>query len=125
MEKFPFTNSGFQDLQNQLYQSTDANLKVEEELILLSFKEWMRKHFSLSDEQLLFIAKQDEKMIAFLATQTAIAIVNRLPVRLIKPSTKTVTQMMDSKLIRPESNFSASSNSATQITGELIIEITY
>jgi len=125
MEKFPFTDSGVQALQNQLYQSTDNQLRTEGDLILLDFSKWLSKHFNLSDRQLLFIAKQDQKMIGFLATQTAIAIVNRLPVTLIKPISQPNNELADSKLIRPESNFSASSNSPSQINGKLIIEITY
>jgi len=98
MEKFPFTDLGVQALQDLLYQYTDAQLEAEEELILLNFRKWVAKTFALSTDQLLFVEKQDRKLIGFLATQTAIAIVNRLPVTLIKPASKP-DEAADSKLI--------------------------
>lgn len=125
MEKFPFTDAGVQALQDHLYQCTDEHLSAEEKLILLNFSKWVAKNFTLSTEQLLFIEEQDKKIIDFLATQTAIAIVNRLPVILLKPASKPDHELTDSKLIRPASNFSVSSDSPNQITGALIIEITY
>ncbi|QIL42203.1 hypothetical protein G7074_24845 [Pedobacter sp. HDW13] len=99
MQKFPFTDLGVQDLQNQLYQCTDAQLKAEEDLILLNFRKWVAEHFTLSTDQLLFIEKQDRKMISFLASQTAIAIINRLPITLIKPASKPSNQLAYSELI--------------------------
>jgi len=99
MQKFPFTDLEGQDLQNQLYQLTDVQLKAEADLISLDFKKWMAEHFTLSPTQLHFIAKQSQKMIGFLSTQTAIAILNRLPIILIKPASKPDNEVADSKLI--------------------------
>jgi hypothetical protein len=127
MEKFPFSNVGFQNLQEQLYRLSDSLLEIQANFILMNFKKWMTESFILSNEQIAFIESQDEKMIKFLASQTSIAISNRLPITLVKPAVNNRKQQLDSKLIRPESNFRTLFNDdgKTEIYGNLTIHISY
>jgi hypothetical protein len=127
MEKFPFSNVGFQNLQKQLYKLSDALLEIQSDFILINFKKWMTDSFILSDAQIAFIDSQDEKMIKFLASQSSIAISNRLPITLVKPTVNIQKQQLDSKLIRPESNFRTLFNDhgKIEIYGSLTIHISY
>ncbi|RBQ07597.1 hypothetical protein [Pedobacter miscanthi] len=127
MEKFNFSNEGFQNLQKYSYQKTDQSLEIEVKSISENFIKWITEKFILSDEQLFFLHSQNPKMIRFLAAQTQIAVGNRLPITLIKPATKPQSQQLDSKLIRPESNFTTifHGNGKMEISGSLIIYIFY
>jgi hypothetical protein len=127
MQNFPFSNVGFQNLQEQLYQLSNSLLEIQTNFILMNFKKWMSESFILSNEQIAFIESQDEKMIKFLASQTSIEVGNRLPITLVKPVLNNLKQQLDSKLIRPESNFRTLFNDdgKIEIYGNLTIHISY
>lgn len=127
MQKFPFSNEGFQNLQKQLYQLTDPLLAIHANLISEDFKFWVNKNFILTNEQIDFIEMQHPKMIRFLASQTDIAVSNRLPISLIKSAEKATDKQLSSKLIRSESNFSTlyHNNGNIEICGNLIIHVFY
>lgn len=127
MQKFPFTNEGFQYLQRELYQLADPLLEIHTNLISENFKYWLNENFILSEAQIEFMKLQSQKMIKFLASQTGIAISNRLPISLIKSAAKKEDQSLGSKLIRSESNFSTlhHGNGRVEIGGNLIIHIFY
>ncbi|RYF19636.1 MAG: hypothetical protein EOO42_14005 [Flavobacteriales bacterium] len=127
MEKFPFSNAGFQALQQQLYLLNDADLQATANTVFNHFNNWMFENFELSASQVGFIESLNPKMTTLLASQTAMAMVNRLPINLIKPDSQMNTLLRGSKLIRPEAKVAASSEGEEgfEMEGNLNIEITY
>ncbi|WP_316825028.1 hypothetical protein [Pedobacter miscanthi] len=126
MKKYSFSNEGFQSLQKQLYRLPDSLLKIQANFVSTNFKKWVTDNFVLNNSQLNCIDIQDLKMIRFLGSQVNIAIINRLPITLIKPI-KPINQALSSKLIRLENNFTAlfEINDKIKIGGQLTIYITY
>ena len=127
MKKIPFSNAGFQALQKELYALSDANLQVVSNAVFNHFNDWMSENFELSPSQIGFIENLNPKMTNLLAGQTAMALINRLPINLIKPDNQMNTLLRGSKLIRPDAKVSASSQGEDgfEIEGSLDIEITY
>jgi hypothetical protein len=127
MEKFPFSNAGFQALQKQLYALGDTDLKVVANTASNHFNDWMAEYFELTQSQVGFIESLHPKMSILLSSQTAMALINRLPINLIKPENQINTLLRGSKLIRPEAKVSASSEGEEgfEVQGSLDIEISY
>lgn len=124
MQKQPFTNVGFINQQTVLYALPNEQLFLVADDIALNFKQWMNEHFELDSTQVQFLANLDNRAIHFLATQTNIAVANRLQITLEKPEDD---DDKTGKIIKPKSNFIAidSVNGTYQVTGDLRIEIYY
>lgn len=124
MEKQPFTNVGFTNLQAVLYALPNEQLFIVADSIDLNFKQWMNDHFELEVTQVQFLASLDNRSIQFLGSQTSIAVANRLPITLQKTGND---DDKTGKIIRPKSNFTAtdSVNGTYQVMGDLTIEIVY
>lgn len=126
MTKFPFSNEGFQALQQNLYALSDPDLFAVSNRVFNHFNEWMAENFDLSPSQIDFLETLSPKMTNFLSAQTAMAIGNRLPVTLTKPDGKS-ENLRGTKLIRPSSEASATSEGEEgfEVEGNLDIEIIY
>lgn len=127
MEKFPFSNAGFQALQQKLYALANADLQTTANTVFNHFNKWLCETFELTPSQVGFIESLNPKMTTLLSSQTAMAMVNRLPINLIKPESQMNTLLRGSKLIRPEAKVAASSEGEDgfEIEGNLNIEISY
>lgn len=127
MKRQPFTNAGFQALQNELYQLPDDELQLQADLVLNDFIPWLELHFDLSVSQLAFLDQIDSRMKYSLAHNTSFAIVNRAPIILIKPEASLRTEEKERKIIRDNVTITSSSDEDGdfELDGELIITIEY
>lgn len=126
MEKFPFTATGFTQLQEQLYLLPDAQLEAEAAQIQHNFDDWMASHFELSAAQLLFLSAIDNRLHALLAAQTSFAVGNRLPILLLKAN-PVAEGDEQGKIIWPKSTLTAiwGPNTTYMPSGILEIHIDY
>jgi hypothetical protein len=126
MQKFPFTNEGFQELQNALYALPDAALEIEATAIQSDFNNWMNKHFELAPSQVNFLQHLDERAVSFLAFQTSFAVGNCLPIFLHKADPPADDDEID-KIVWPKSTLSAKAgtNFGFEASGVLEIHIDY
>lgn len=126
MQKFPFTNEGFQQLQNALYALTDAALEIEATAIQSDFNNWMNHHFELASSQVDFLQHLDERAVSFIAFKTSFAVGNRLPISLEKADPPADEEEVD-KIVWPKSTLSAKAgtNSGFEASGVLTIHIDY
>lgn len=127
MKKFPFSNAGFQALQQELYALNDVDLQVVANTVASQFNNWMSQNFELTSSQVDYIESLNPKMTTLLASQTAMAMVNRLPINLIKPESQINTLMRGSKFIRPKvaTDGSSEGEKGFEVAGGLDIEINY
>lgn len=127
MKKFPFSNAGFQALQQELYVLNDADLQVVTNTVATHFNGWMSENFELTTSQVAFISSLNSQMTTLLASQTAMALINRLPINLIKPESQINTFMRGSKFIRSKVAIDGSSEGEEgfEVEGGLDIEINY
>ncbi|WP_113653417.1 hypothetical protein [Pedobacter namyangjuensis] len=126
MKKYPFSDAGFQAMQKDLYALTDQELQVVANAVANHFNSWMSENFDLTESQIAFIEGQQPQMTAFLSTQTSFAMVNRLPITLIKPESKINALMRGAKLIRPKVKAEMIPDGGPyHASGNLDIEITY
>ncbi|MGY3055238.1 hypothetical protein ACVWYG_003453 [Pedobacter sp. UYEF25] len=123
MENYPFTNEGFQDLQQQLYVLTDLELESEAAEIRTDFIAWMISNFALQPSQLIFIGGIEVKAARWLAEQTAFAIENRLPISLQKETPEEDDEQ--GKIIWPKSTLTATAGQGYSASGTLEIHIAY
>lgn len=126
MNKFPFTNAGFVDLQQVLYAYPDAELQTEAQLIHSNFIVWVDNHFILSAEQLHFLNCLDNREINLLAYLTSFAVENRRPV-VLHAEEPPPDDDKQGKIIKPKSTLSAGNgpNVPFEATGTLEIHISY
>lgn len=125
MKRQPFTNAGFQALQNELYQLPDHELQLQANLVLNDFMPWLELHFELSVSQLAFLDQIDPRMKYSLTHNTSFAIANRAPIILIKPEASLRTEAKERKIIRDNVTITSSSDDDFELDGELIITIEY
>ncbi|WP_316831448.1 hypothetical protein [Pedobacter aquatilis] len=126
MKKFPFTPTGFQELQQQLYQLNNQELQLHYNAINQDFIHWLDHNFILSPQQIAHLKTLGLASIQNLASQTAIAVRGRLKVSLIKPPVKPVTGY-DSKYIKITDRVFelAGAGEDFEAEGHLVIEIGY
>lgn len=127
MKKFPFSNAGFQAMQQELYALNDAELQVVTNTVSAHFNDWMVQNFELSPSQVSFIESLNPKMTKLLGSQTAMAMINRLPINLNKPLSSMNPLLRGSKFIRPKVTTDGSSegDEGFEVDGGLEIEISY
>lgn len=116
MNKYPFTQQGFIDLQSELYQLADAALAQEATNLLSNFKDWVSNHFELSPAQLNDLNGINQETSHFFAYSGSFAVRNRRPLYLEKTPKDPNQQNRNSgeeqgKLIEPKSKLTASSDS--------------
>ena len=126
MEKQPFSNAGFARLQASLYAKDNVSLAVEATAITADFAKWMGNHFDMANSQLQFLAKLKPQALDLLASQTSIAVANRLAVTLAKDEEEE-EEDKTGKIIRSRSSYesTAGADGNLQVTGDLRIEICY
>ncbi len=124
MEKYPFSNEGFQGLQQQLYALTNADLDAQAVAIRTGLSAWMDLNFELQPSQLQFINSLETKAVRWLAEQTAFAIENRLPISLTK-DTPTENDDEQGKIIWPKSTLTATAGADYTASGTLEVHIAY
>ncbi|RYF26678.1 MAG: hypothetical protein EOO42_00900 [Flavobacteriales bacterium] len=127
MRKQPFTNEGFLALQAELYALDNIALGAEASKIANDFNGWMANHFEFADKQVQWLQTLAEQATVFLASQTSIAVGNRLPITLAKLEEGEEEEDKTGKVIKPKANFvaTAKGNEAFGVTGNLTIEIFY
>ncbi len=85
MEKVAFSPLGFKQLEEQLHQLTDIELIAEADAVLADYITWAEEHIILSPAQLNYLNSLDNFFIASLASNAAVAFINRLPLNLVLP----------------------------------------
>lgn len=126
--KYPFTTEGVQAFNAHLQTLNEAALKQQADMAMANFKDWLNATFELSAAQLAFIEALHPTFLSTASLQTAIAIENRLPISLIKPSDKNrAPELRGSKLIRDKSSVQAQADGEGNYSaeGELVYEISY
>jgi hypothetical protein len=84
MQKFPFTDSGLQDLLSQLYALDDQQLQQQADTISADFPTWLTDHFLFDQSQLNFLASAPESFIQSAAADCSYYVANRLPITMVK-----------------------------------------
>lgn len=84
MQKFPFTDSGLQDLLSQLYALDDQQLSQQADAISADFPTWLTDHFQFDQSQLDFLAATPETFIQSAAADCSYYVANRLPITMVK-----------------------------------------
>jgi hypothetical protein len=84
MQKFPFTDSGLQDLLTQLYALDDQQLSRQADAISADFRAWLTDHFQFDQSQLDFLAATPETFIQSAAADCSYYVANRLPITMVK-----------------------------------------
>ncbi|WP_298938720.1 hypothetical protein [uncultured Dysgonomonas sp.] len=85
MEKVAFTPAGFKQLETQLHELSDSALLAEANAVLADYISWADDHIIFSTAQISYLNGLDSFFIATLASNAAIAFVNRLPLNLVLP----------------------------------------
>ncbi|RYY17103.1 MAG: hypothetical protein EOO04_25920 [Chitinophagaceae bacterium] len=133
MTKYPFTQAGCLELQEELYELTNVELGAEADSLRENFTFWVEAHFVLAPSQVAYLNSLNSHLIEFMAYNGALAIANRLPINLVKPTSRSAAgdpepdPEDDEKLIRPKSRIASTGNNqgGYEITGDLEIEILY
>ena len=124
MNKFPFSASGFANLQSELYDLPNSELALEAASISSSLIDWLKSHFILEAKQITYLHHINAQVIDFLTHEIHFAIKNRLPIYLNKSTENFGDEQ--GKLIKPTSNLTATSEDGSFMPGgELIIDISY
>lgn len=126
MNKYPFSNEGFVDLQTALYAYPNAALEVQAQLILSNFITWMDNHFILTAVQLRFLDLLDPREIQLLSFLTSFAVENRRPI-VLHAEEPPPEDDKQGKIIKPKSTLSAGNgpNVPFEASGILEIHISY
>ncbi|MNJ95306.1 hypothetical protein D3C87_130160 [compost metagenome] len=85
MEKVTFTPNGFKQLETQLYALSDTDLSDQANSVLADYITWVDDHIILNALQINYLNGLDALFVASLASNAAIALVNRLPLNLVLP----------------------------------------
>ena len=127
MKKFDLTPAGVQALLAELYQLPDAVLQEKASAFAVDLKGQVANYFILLPEQVAFLLAIDAQTTAFMASSVAIAVANRLPIRLEKPAQTTKRPDPPVKVIEPKPTITASygSNGVVTADGEVVIVIRY
>lgn len=84
MQKFPFTDSGLQDLLAQLYALDDQQLQQQAQAMAEDFPGWLQEHFLFEQDQLDFLAGLPQSFIQSAAADCSYCAANRLPINMVK-----------------------------------------
>jgi hypothetical protein len=101
MPPYPFTPEGVQQMQEELYVKSDADLQAQAALIAGDFRQWVADMFFLSSAQQAYLYELDDSFVEMASFQLNTAVIWRLNVFLIVPA----ETMPASKLVRTTNNF--------------------
>jgi len=124
MKTYPFTPSGVQDMQADLYALPDTQLELVAYHIQTDFSGWIQQTFDLDPGQQTFLINLSPFFITSSGFSTALAVRNRLAIRLVTPALK---GMLTEKLIRKTNNLvdESDGDGGYEASGELEFEILY
>ena len=127
MKKFDLTPAGVQALLSELYQLPDAELQEKANAFAVDLKGQVAYYFILLPEQVAFLLAIDAQTTAFMASSVAIAVANRLPIRLEKPAQTTKRPDPPAKVIETTPKITAGYGSDGEVIaeGEVVIVIRY
>lgn len=123
--KYPFTESGVEDLLNSLYALPDTELELEAVEIELDFKGWMETHVDLSAEQILFMDGIKEEAINYYGSQCALCFRHRLEIKLIYPTPPTTPGYAKFPDTSNDIRIITDSNGGMTVTGSLTFTMVY
>ena len=124
MSKYPFSPSGFINVQSELYDLTASELVFKLTSISCSIIDWIKGNFVLEARQITHLDQINPQVIDFITSQTLFAVKNRLPIYLDRTGKRDCNDQ--GKLIKPTSNLTAISENGNFLPGgEFIIEINY
>jgi len=83
MTQQPFSETGVQDKQKELYDLSDNDLSSTAGDIRSDFKRWVRTNFSLTPDQDSYLESIGGGFLRALTSETSSAIENRFPIILI------------------------------------------
>lgn len=123
MSKQLFNDAGVTSKIQELYKLPEHILRAETESIRVDFRSWMRRHFDLTEKQILFLEKMEYPAIQILAEELADCFLFQLPFFIIWPPLNPI----GSKFILPNSSLMriVQPDGNYVITGQLVIEIIY
>lgn len=126
MTQVPFTPEGVTQKTTELYALPDAELQQQANLVRSDFKSWMQENFQLTTSQITYLNGIHAHVVRYLSCKTAIAMENRLSIRLTVSGEDDGTGGK-SKLIRDydETTVTYSETGSSAITGTLDFEISY
>jgi hypothetical protein len=130
MEKFPFSQTGFEALRAKLYALPNPLLHAKAEEIRVDFPAFILDSFELEPPQIVFFSNLHADTIYFMASTVSLALRNRLPINLIKeekPANRSAGDPPIYKIVRDEMDVAMSENSEgeTEVEGTVDIIITY
>lgn len=129
MEKVEFSQLGFKHLESQLYALDNNALTVEAQAVLSDYINWVNNHVILTTQQVSYLQDLDPLFIASLASNAAVAFINRLPLNLVLPDDYSAVKAGDGrgKWFLDSSTIVASGLPGEPVTatGELIYEFRY
>ncbi|UKB78571.1 hypothetical protein [Chryseobacterium sp. MEBOG07] len=125
MTSFPFSPLGVDTILNQLYGLTNAALSTQAKAIKLDFKGWMKDHFTLTENQLTFLAAIKEEASVYYGEQCSFCFLHRLEIKLVSPIPPEVSRY--AKWIGSSSTISIKSDGTGEsvISGMLTFTISY
>lgn len=82
MAQQPFTPTGVQAKQTELYALSNNDLLTQANLIRSDLRTWVKNNFILDQTQQAFLSSIDNRWIQETAAETGFAVENRLPVTL-------------------------------------------
>ncbi len=127
MKSYTFTPDGVQQLLKFLYQLPDAALKEEALVVSLNLPLWIAFNFTLNQKQLSFFTNMKAPSLSYMSAQISFALLNRLPIILIKPEGNGNDDMLSCSYIDSTNDLknSADKHGNMLATGSLTFEIRY
>lgn len=127
MEKYPFTPSGVEQWQTELYAKPDAVVALEAAAVSASLYDWLPDRFSLSHEQVNYLNAVDSGLAAVWSTELAYAIIHRVSVVLDKPTEPNPISVKGVKLILSDAEWEwvESQTKQGKSSGKLTFTISY
>lgn len=127
MEKYPFTTSGVQQWQTELYAKPDAVVAVEAAAVSAGLTDWLPERFSLSPEQVTYLNAVDSGLATVWSTELAYAIINRISVVLDKPTEPNPISVKGVKLVLSDAEWEwvESQTKQGKNSGKLTFTISY
>ncbi|PTS91490.1 hypothetical protein DBR11_28935 [Pedobacter sp. HMWF019] len=123
-KKYPFTETGLQDLMLHLYSLPETELETEADNLLKDIKSWAIAHFDFEADQIDYLNNLDEQTLTFMAYTTYFALINQLPVTLQKQDKKDEPVI---KIIETKNKIAVMSanDETSEASGEVIIKVYY
>ena len=121
MAQEPLTPAGVQQKQDDLYALSNNQLQAQVDLIRSDFRDWLKDNFILDSSQETYLDNMDDQFIDLASALTGVAVKNKLPIYLIKPTPSGVSKYVKSH----DHIVTVWSQSGLTATGDLTFEIIY